>query len=175
MVNINDDLLLVPDPNGWIKNVEISLEGQYQHRIAMCLFNGENMEKSTAIQSFNFFLDHKEFTEEHVDVFAGLARKLFPTMEEDFSKSTKALLLVIHDDLIVARQILGSILYIPEEFNFPTVAAFVTNRITWEDILLSRGGVVDPNIITDFQLNSIMHLDSQGQRFNADGTPVKEN
>jgi hypothetical protein len=172
VVNINDDLLLVPDPNGWIKNVEISLDGQYQHRIAMCLFTDENLENSTAIQSFNFFLDHKEFNEEHVEMFHDLAHKLFPSMAEDFEGSSKALILVIHDDLVVARQIMGSILHVPAEFDFPTVAAFITDRVTWEDILLSRNGIVDSTIITDFQLNKILHLDNNGKRFSADGTPI---
>lgn len=175
MVNINDDFLLVLDPNGWIKNVELSLIGQPKHRIAVCLFNDDNIEKSAAIQSFSFFLDHEHFNDEHVEVFADLVRKLFPSMADDFEDSSKALILVIHDDLTIARQILGSVLHIPTEFNFPTVAAFVTDRVKWEDVLLSRSGEVDSSIITDFQLNRIMHLDTNGRRYSSDGIPIEEN
>lgn len=175
MSNLNDDLLLIPDPNGWIKNVEISLDGDHTHRLAICLFNNENVEMSVVVQSFNFFLDQDKFTDEHASLFENLARKLFMNMEEDFLVSSKALILVIHDDIVLARRVLGSVIDLPSEFGFPTVAAFATDRITWEDILLSRTGQVDMDVITSFQLNKIVDPSSAGQRFYPDGTENKEN
>jgi len=173
--NLNDDLLLIPDPNGWIKNVEISLDGRYEHRLALCLFNNEDAETSTVIQSFNFFLEEEDFNTTHADLFENMTRRLLLSMEEAFHVSSKAIVLVIHDDLSLARRILGSIMEVSSEFNFPTAAAFVTDRVTWEDVLLSRVGKVDSTIITNLQLDKIVDSTNSGQRFNADGTKIEEN
>jgi len=151
------------DPSEWIRNVQLMVaDDSLPHCMAFAAFDSNDNQLAGLLKTFRLFLEEGETLDSTPDagkVLQGMASEITETIARDFQTTSYITVLIVHEDLHLAQDILTYVELGVESKSVDIGASIITDNYQWIDVNDFRVGEVDRDRITDYQLEKIINGD----------------
>ena len=144
------------DPSAWIKNTTFFVEEKHRNRIAMGFYADGAESKKVIVQSYDLNLGPHVITEEVSNALVNLIHNMILSTLEEYPSVEKVAMLVVHEELSTAYQVMDVIIDVPVLAGIYTATAIMSDDKVWLDRIFGRYGNVDMETITTFEVERIL-------------------
>lgn len=153
--------IIIPKPNHYVKNV-MSIPLMPAHtrdRLCVNFYDDDHKELACTMHGFTYDNAGTPLDDKMVDIFERMAYNLIAPYRETSPTATSVSLLVIHEDVGCADDIMRIVMDIPYLQGLETAAAIVSDTAVWFDIFQGTTGYIKEGIVTDFELRQMVEGD----------------
>lgn len=153
--------IIIPKPNHYVKNVmSIPLAStSTRDRICVNFYDDDHKELACTMHGFTYDNAGEPLDEKMVGIFERMAYNLIAPYKDTSPTATSVSLLVIHEDVRCADDIMKIIMDIPYLQGLETAAAIVSDTAVWFDIFQGTTGYIKEGTVTDFELRQMVEGD----------------